>query len=144
MQEILKIAGLLVLSAIKFFLAPSTVVLSGYSFWESIAITCVGGFMGFFVFFYFGKIIQGFFRRVFKLKAKKKFSKRNRMIVKIKRSYGLWGLAFLSPCLFSIPIGSVLASIYYGKHKLVVPIFMLMIVFWSFVLTGITVFIDNA
>ena len=143
MQDLLEIAGLMVLSGLKFFLAPSTVVLSGYDFWPTIIITITGGLIGFFIFFYFGQMIQGFIRSLFNQQSKKKFSKRSRLIVKIKRDYGLWGLAILTPCLFSIPIGAILASIYYANQKGVKIVFALSIALWSFILTSITIFIKH-
>lgn len=134
----------MLLSGVKFFLAPSTVVITGYGFWDTIWITSVGGILGFLMFFYFGQFFRRKMQFLFKKKEKKRFSKRNRFIAKIRGKYGLWGLAILTPCILSIPIGAVMASIYYPKRKGVLMIFGLMIIAWSFILTSITLFIKNA
>lgn len=142
-MEILKIIGLLLLSATKFFLAPTSTVLAGFNFWQTIAITVIGGFIGLIVFFRFGLMLQKFIRYIFNIKPKNKFSKRNRLLVKIKSKHGLIGLAVLTPCLLGIPIGALIASIYYKKQRQTLLIFGLFIVIWSFILTTITIYFKN-
>ena len=62
---------------------------------------------------------------------RKIFSKRSRKIVRIWRKYGLMGVAFLTPVLFSIPIGTIIANSFEtNKQKIFVYMF-LSIVFWS-------------
>ena len=140
MAEALKILSLIVFSGLKIFLAPAAIVLSGYGFWETVIIASAGGILSFFIFFRFGRLLQRGFRKIFKIKAKKKFSKRNRWIVKVKASYGYWGLAFLTPCLWGIPIGAILASVFYPHRRGVTLIFGLFIVFWSVLLTSVTIY----
>tara|TARA_B100001109_G_C18862071_1_gene474576 strand:+ start:1835 stop:2272 length:438 start_codon:yes stop_codon:yes gene_type:complete len=144
MVELSKVFGLLLFSALKFFLAPSTTIISGYGFWETIIITISGGFIGFVLFFKFGEVLQKGFQKIVKPKARKKFSKRNKLIVRIKRSYGLWGLAILTPCLLGIPLGALLASAYYRSQKGALWIFFGFIVIWSFILTGISFYFKTA
>jgi len=136
MGEALKIIGLLALSAVKFLFSPSASLLAGYSALETILLTTVGGSLGFILFFKFGDILTRAFQKMIKKKAPRKFSRRNRIIVKIKAGYGIFGLALLTPVLLSIPIGAILASIYYVKDKRTIPIFLSSIVIWSFVLTS--------
>jgi hypothetical protein len=143
MLEFSKLIGLLLFSALKFFLAPSTAIIAGYNFGQTILITATGGVTGFLLFFKFGEILQSGFRLVIKAKARKRFSKRNRLLVKLKSKYGLWGLALLTPCLLGIPLGAFLASAYYRKQKGVLWIFFVFIVFWSFILTYFSVFIKT-
>ncbi|MEQ8910616.1 MAG: hypothetical protein RIC95_15575 [Vicingaceae bacterium] len=143
MFEVSKILGLLLFSALKFFLAPSTSVIAGYGFWQTILITCGGGLVGFFLFFKFGEVLQKGFQRIVKPKPKKRFSKKNKMIVKLKRSYGLWGLAILTPCLLGIPLGALLASAYFRKQKGALLIFFAFIVLWSFILTYFSFFVKD-
>ena len=145
MQEVVEILGLLLASATKFFLAPSLAVYLGYGFLNSILITSIGGILGFFIFFKFGIIIYKWYQSFFSKKNKPKFNRRNRTIVKIKAKYGLWGLAILTPCLLSVPIGSFLASRYYSKDKRTFPIFVVFIIIWSILLTSISLnFLDES
>lgn len=126
-------------SSVKFLFAPSTVYLSGYSYFETILITIIGGAFGVFVFFYSGSYIFAYFNRRFPRKQKaKKFNKRNRLLIRVKNTYGLYGLALISPCLISIPIGCLLAAKYFRHDRRTLPVFLTAVVFWSFVLTTIT------
>lgn len=67
-------------------------------------------------------------------KKKRLFTAHNRRVVKIWKKYGLVGLAFLTPILISIPIGTVIAAHYvHNKRKLFLYMFVA-IVFWSLVM----------
>lgn len=142
-MEILRVVGLMLLSSVKFLFAPSTVYISGYSFLETILITVCGGTIGVFAFFYGGGVIFSLFRRPpgEEKKKKKIFTKKNRVLIRIKNGYGLYGLALVSPCLISIPIGCLLAAKYFKHDKRTIPVFLAAVVFWSFVLTSITALI---
>jgi len=145
MQEILEILSLLLVSATKFFLAPSIAIYLGYGFLKSVFITSAGGIIGFFIFFKFGIIIRKWFLKLFKKKKKAFFTKKTRLIVKVRAKYGLWGLAILTPCLLSVPIGAFLASRYYSKDKRTIPFFIGFIILWSILLSSISlsVFYEN-
>jgi len=139
LTEIVKIVGLILFASVKFLFAPSTVYLSGYSYFETICITIVGGWFGVFVFFYLGALIFRYLATRIKFwPAGKNFSKKNRFIVKIKRTYGIIGLATLTPCLISIPIGCMLAARYFRTDRRTLPALLIAVVFWSFVLTSVT------
>jgi len=143
MADVLKILGLVLFSGIKFFLAPTTTVVAGYGFWETILITISGGIIGFLVFYRFGKLLSQWFQKKFKRKKNKVFSRKNRFIVKIKSSYGRIGIAILTPCLISIPLGAILSASYFSDKKGTVVLNIASVVFWSFVLTYITVFVKG-
>lgn len=143
MNELWQIAGLLFFSSIKFFLAPPAAVIAGYGFLSSVLITFSGASIGFVIFFKFWQYIKMVFEKLFKpkKKAKKTFSKKNKLIVKAKVSYGLIGLALLTPCLLGIPLGAILASNYYSKSKKAIPVFLTSILLWSVTLTYISLYI---
>jgi len=62
---------------------------------------------------------------------KKVFTRRNRRFVKIWNRYGLMGVAFLTPVIFSIPIGTIIAnSLVHNKKKIFLFMFV-SILFWS-------------
>ena len=138
MTEAIKIFGLLIFSGVKFFLAPSTAIISGYTFLETILITTAGGIGGVITFFYFGEFMQYLFRRRKSKKEKKKFTRFNRYIIKVKSTYGLVGLALLTPCLLSIPLGALLAARYFDDDKRTLPFLLASVVIWSLVLTTAT------
>ena len=141
MTDIIKIIGLIIFSGLKFFFAPSTVYLSGYSFFETIVITTTGGILAVLVFFYFGEVLKIIFSsKRKKKKEKKKFTKSNRRFIKIKTKYGLIGLAILTPCFFSVPLGSLLAARYFDEDKRTLPFLFASVILWSFILTSISTF----
>ena len=137
--EALQIIGLILFSSLKFFLAPSTVYLSGYSYFETIAITIVGGALGVFVFFYTGSAIFKYIGdRFSRGRIKSPFNRKNRLIIKVKSSWELIGLSIITPTLLSIPLGCLLASRYFRNDRRTIPFLMGSVVFWSIVLTTLT------
>lgn len=143
MQGLIELLGLLAASATKFFLAPPLAIYLGHGFLDSIAITSTGGILGFFIFYKFGIIIHKWYMSLFSRKTKPKFNRRNRTIVKLKIKYGLWGLAILTPCLLSVPIGAFLASRYYSKDRRAFPVFITFIILWSILLTSISLYFSS-
>ncbi len=61
----------------------------------------------------------------------KVFTKRNRKLVTIWRRYGLMGIAFITPVVISIPIGTIVACrLVHDKKKIFLYMFV-SIMFWS-------------
>jgi hypothetical protein len=127
------------LSTFKFVLGGVPLALTlGFSFFETVVVTSFGGFTGVLIFvglsdFIIKRIKQ---RRQQKIDSKvidrkKKFTRTNRLIIHVKHRFGLWGIAALTPLLFSIPIGCFLATRYFkDKQKIIVYMFA-SILFWS-------------
>lgn len=142
-SELYKIAWWIFFSSIKFFYAPGSVYIVGsYSFWETLILTVIGGWMGVIFFYFFGKIIFIFLHRFtqhFKKKpkeAKQKFSRINKIIISVKNHrWGLIGLALLTPSLLSIPIGAVIAAKYFRDKKETIPVLMTAVLIWGIILT---------
>ena len=62
---------------------------------------------------------------------KKIFTRKSRRFVRMWRRYGLFGVAFLTPVLISIPIGTVIANAFEeNKRKIFIYMFF-SILFWS-------------
>ncbi|MEQ9188478.1 MAG: hypothetical protein RLP15_12135 [Cryomorphaceae bacterium] len=143
MIEALRITGLILFSSVKFLFAPSTVYLSGYNYWQTLLITMVGGILGVTVFFYTGSAIFTYIRDRFSRgnAEKKTFNKKNRFIIRIKSSWGILGIALLSPCLLSLPIGSLLAARYFRNDPRTLPMLIGAVVVWSLILTTATALI---
>ncbi|MCI5057127.1 MAG: hypothetical protein MRY83_13525 [Flavobacteriales bacterium] len=134
------IVPILITAATKFMFSPSMALGAGYDKAETIIITTIGGWMGILFFYYLGgwftDVIIKFFVQLFKRNKKKKFSsKGKRRIITIKRKLGVVGIAFLTPCIISIPIGSVIASKYFRKNRMTIPYLFLSLLLWSMLLT---------
>jgi hypothetical protein len=68
---------------------------------------------------------------------KKVFTRRSRRYVKIWKKYGLIGVAFLTPVIISIPIGTLIANNFEVNKKKIFLYMFFSIVFWSVLLTSI-------
>lgn len=56
---------------------------------------------------------------------KKKFTKTNKFIVRLKHRLGIVGISFYAPLFLSIPLGTIIAAKFYGKHKKTFPLIVL-------------------
>ena len=133
MESILEIGLLLVFAAVKFVFAAGYLIIDkGFPYFQTVLILFSGGTIGVLVFYYFSGWVNQFINRLIKRnKPKKVFTKRNRNIVKIKVKYGVYGIAFLSPVLISIPIGCFFASRFFLNKKSTVFILIGGVLFWS-------------
>lgn len=159
-ELILKQLSILLLSAVKFLLAAPASHLFGYSYIHTILNTTVGGWIGVIFFFYGGRYVFARFPRwghvvkrlydsfmgitlehqLIRLRNKKNkpvkiFTRRNRIIVTIRKRFGLPGLIILTPVLLSIPIGTVLVVKYYSNRRDLLAWLSLSVMVWSVVLS---------
>jgi hypothetical protein len=159
-ELILKQLSILLLSAVKFLLAAPASHLFGYSYLHTILNTTVGGWIGVIFFLYAGKHLfarypqwkyqvvrlydnlSGINRKNKLLSLKnttgkpaKIFTRRNRIIVIIRKRFGFPGLIVLTPVLFSIPIGTFLVVKYYSKRRDLLAWLSLSVMIWSVVLS---------
>jgi hypothetical protein len=64
-------------------------------------------------------------------KPKRIFTKRSRRLIKIWKTYGLAGIAFITPCIISIPVGTVIANALESNRKKIFLYMFISVVFWS-------------
>lgn len=120
---------------------PLAIYVMKMSFTETLFYTNVGGIIGAVVFVFFSDLLIRMYNKYWpeslkiKRKAKRIFTKRNRLLVKIRKRYGLYGIVVLSPVILSIPVGSFLMVKYYGTHKSNIIWLIAGQVFWSLVYT---------
>jgi hypothetical protein len=97
-------------SMLKFVFGPVSGMALGLLWYETFLCTILGMMATVFGMTF----LSNFFRRIeirFFLKSKKKtpFNKRNRWAIKVRQRLGMWGVALLTPILFTPPIGAILA-----------------------------------
>jgi len=154
-----KLIQVLLLSGVKFLFAPPLSLELGFTYFQTILTTTIGGILGVIFFFFLSEIFLKLFRKIWphiksflskpnlqiqptiaitktNRKSKKYFSRKNKFIVLIKRKYGLWGIAILTP-LLSIPLGTFLANKYYRNKKSVLFSLTLSVVCWSIIVSSI-------
>lgn len=135
-----------ILSATKFLTAPITSLNIGFGYVETLLITTLGGVIGVFFFFY---VSSFFMMLIAKLtssskhkkpsKPKRKFTWKNKLIVHIKREYGLIGLAAITPTLLSIPVGTFLAARYFSDKKKVITYLSASVIVWSVIVSSVVI-----
>ena len=54
-----------------------------------------------------------------------------------RKKYGLWGIAFLTPMILSIPLGTFLAIKYYRNKKSVLLSLAIISSFWSIIMSSV-------
>lgn len=120
---------------------PVAIYVMKMSFAETLLYSNIGGIIGAVVSVY----LSGFLLKMwdtywpdklkFRRKPRKIFTKSTRRLVKIKSTYGLFGIVMLSPVILSIPLGSFLLVKYYGISKSNLLLLIAGQFFWSVVYT---------
>lgn len=147
MGNFFEILAIVLLSSVKFLLAPSTAIAAGYGFLKTLVITFCGGSSGIIFFYYFGgwtlkklgcmgvsttKVNEA------SIPKRKIFTKKNKWIIKIKSKFGLAGLSLITPGIISIPIGSILAAKYFRRNPNTLAYLVASVFLWSLALTSIS------
>ncbi len=99
-----------------------------------VMCTAIGGILGMGFFLLLASTFAKTLKKRFPKKTPRKiFSRKNRFIVKVKKNFGLAGIAFLTPWFLSIPLGTFISYGIYKSRRKVFLYQSLSIVFWSFV-----------
>ncbi|MBL0128905.1 MAG: hypothetical protein IPP83_15945 [Flavobacteriales bacterium] len=109
--------SVLFMSVIKFMFAAPVSYGFNHSYLQTMVLLAIGGSGGTLIFFLLGKRVMEWFRLRYVRKkserlarglpARSVFTRTNRWIIRMKRSYGMFGLAVMPPIL-SIPIAPFL------------------------------------
>ncbi|MBT3612182.1 MAG: hypothetical protein HN522_04505 [Flavobacteriales bacterium] len=141
MSIALEILVVIFLSGIKFMFAiPLSIIKYDFTFIQTLIFSVAGGMLSIFVFSFLSDKIYKFIASRRRNKVKKRNMK-NILAIKTARKYGLFGIAFLTPIFFSIPIGTYLALYFFPDKKKTIPILITSVVCWSLVISvAFTVF----
>lgn len=136
-MNIIEAISVFFMSFVKFFLAIPLAFTFDFTFWQTFLITCLGGVLSVLFFAQFRKVILKLYYRFFPYKPKvpKKQGFKNVLAFKIAKKHGLFGIAFLTPIVFSIPLGTFLALHFFPNKKKTLPVLIASVLGWSFVLT---------
>lgn len=134
-----EIISVFLLSTVKFVFGAVPMALAmGFSFFEAVTITSLGGFTGVIFFVTMSdKIVTNLKKRKEKkiqqqhIQPKKIFTRKNKTIIRVKKRFGLMGIALLTPLLLSIPIGCFLAVRYFKDKQRILVYMFGSILFWS-------------
>jgi hypothetical protein len=131
MEMIMKCLAVFGFSMLKFLGGPIFGISSGLSFLETTIFTSLGMMASVFLFTnLLGDKFHAWILKTFN-KNPRLFTKKNRRKVRIWRTYGLKGVAFLTPVIFS-PIGGTIVANSFGESRKKIYFYMfLSSVFWS-------------
>ncbi|HRH36496.1 MAG TPA: hypothetical protein PKY12_15630 [Catalimonadaceae bacterium] len=137
MVELLFKYGTVVLASMfKFVIGPTTGIFAGLSIVETALLSTLGMMTSVVIFSYGGGAARDWWFATFR-HDRKLFSPRNRKIVRFYVRWGIKGLSFLTPVVFSPIVGTLLA-VSFGEEKSRIIRFMLVsALFWGFVLSGV-------
>ena len=126
---------------------PLALFVHGYSFYETVVLTSSGGIIGVFFFTYFSEWLINIYKRIRSKfskgrhrKKKQIFTRRNIWIVKVKRRFGIMGIAFISPSFITIPVGTFILVRYFKNKKKIIVYQSASVVFWSLLTASIKLF----
>jgi uncharacterized membrane protein len=119
---------------LKFVGGPTVGTAFGLTFLETILMTILGMMTTVITLSIFGQRFRDWIDRIFR-RNRKLFTRRNRRFVTFWRKYGLFGVSFLTPVVFSPVVGTLLVNAFGGPKKKIIGYMLLSAVFWSFILT---------
>ncbi len=148
----------MVIASIKFFWAtPYAFYLFRLNQVETFVMIELGGLLGFLFFYSFFSFLLKELRliwpliycitpRIFKVRFEQwldrrryqkqtayKFTRSNKMIVRIRRKYGMLGIVVLTPVLLSIPLGAFIGTKYFHHKRNFIPSMMASIFIWGII-----------
>ena len=131
--EIVKYLSVYLLSMVKFFGGPLAGISMGLSFWMTLALSVTGMMTSVFIFSQVGILVSRWYIARHRAQNKPIFSKKSRKIVKIWQRFGIKGIAFLTPVIFSPVIGTIMATVLGASQR-----HILLHMLWSAVFWGVT------
>ena len=135
--KILEVITVFFFSGIKYILGIfNATVLFKLGFFPSVLVTILGGMAGVFLFALIDRAALKVYHKLVKKPEKVKFNKRKRWIVRVKSNYGLLGIAFLTPLILQVPLGTIIAMRLIKDLKKVSLAMLLSFSFYSLLLCG--------
>lgn len=133
-MQLLNALAVILISSVKLILAAPTALTFEFSFWQTFIFSCLGGVIGVLFFTFFSDWIIKVYRRYFP-KKEKPASFKEKLAKKAMNKYGLFGIAFLTPVILSIPFGTFMAMTFFPNKKKTLPVLFASVLGWSFALS---------
>lgn len=133
-SEVLKYISVYAMSMLKFIAGPTMGAALGLSFSETLALTILGMMTTVALVSFYDQPIRKLYVSLF-VRRKKKFTKANRRFLVFWRKYGIFGVSFLTPVLFSPILGALLVNALGSPRKKIFLYMLFSAVFWGIALT---------
>lgn len=134
MAYVLKIIFLMCLAGTKYLFAVASLYMTSWHWAVDYLIATAGGFSGVFVFTILAEKLSAYLSRFerfrYKFKSKRRF-------IKLRKGYGLMGIALLSPVMLSIPLGCLLSVAFENQKQKIIIYQCISILLWGFLFFGL-------
>ena len=134
-QQILEILSVLGLSAVKFLAGAPLALGYGYNLLQTFIIITIGGWIGVLTFSFFGAKIDTYFDKRSEKKHTKKFTLKNKLIVKVRRATGMIGIVAITAPIISIPVGVLISARMFTDKKKLLTYHLIAIPIWGVILS---------
>lgn len=143
MPHAVKYASVFLLSMVKFFGGPMAGAAAGLSFVPTWALTVAGMMTSVLLFSGMGRMFAAHLRRRRRLRHQPIFTPRTRRIVRIFNRFGIGGIAFLTPILFTPIGGTVIATMLGVKRRHILLHMLWSAALWGAAFTFLTIKFSN-
>ena len=138
------------MATVKFSFAPFGGKIAGLTFIETYVSCCSGAILSAAIYYfsanYFikksieknAKIRQDSLDQGLPIPVKRRFTRMNKGVIRMKRSVGIIGITFWAPFFLSIPLGSIITAKFYGHNKNTFLLIISGIFLNGLITTGIT------
>jgi hypothetical protein len=121
-------------ATVKFMFAPLYGKGVGLNFFETYLSLVAGGYLASFLFYKFTNtlLVRSKLKRAkrrkdalamgFEYVEPKKFTRTNKLVVKTRRRFGFFVCSFFFPFILSVPIGTIIATKFFGPNPLFYPV----------------------
>ncbi|MEJ8804520.1 hypothetical protein [Pontibacter sp. H249] len=116
---------------VKFIGGPVAGVSSGLSYLESVVLTIAGMMTTVVIFSNIGRAFAKWWSERQRAQNKPIFNKNNRRIIKVWRNFGVVGVAFLTPVIFTPILGTVVVALFGTPRKQIFIHMLWSAVVWS-------------
>lgn len=137
---------------LKFLFAPIVSYQFGHTYLQTVLLTAAGGCLGSVIFFRGGRqVLEWFRQRALRKRSvavaagkepKRRFTRTNRFIVRVKHRYGLGGLAFILTPVLSVPVTALLAAKYFRRDPRALSTLVIAVITWAFLLSALWKFTE--
>jgi len=127
----MKYLSVYLLSMFKFFGGPLAGVTMGLSFWMTLLLSVTGMMTSVFIFSQIGLMVSRWYVAKHRAKNKPVFTKKSRKIVRIWQRFGIQGIAFLTPVIFSPVIGTIMATVLGASQRHILLHMLWSAIFWG-------------
>ncbi len=126
-----KYFSVFIISSFKFIFGPITGISLNLNPVEIWVLTTLGMMFSVVIITFIGVPTRNYLKKKFR-KKRKIFTRRNRFIVRVWKKYGVQGIAFFTPLLFSPILGTLIAVVLGGKRKSIIITMFLWATIWGF------------